>query len=366
MTTSTFPTLFAISKTGKIKTWTIETDEANIIVTHGQLLGKMQTITTVATPKNVGRANETTARVQATIEAQAKWLKQMDKKYRQTVSEAQVADSETLLPMLAHDYTKVGHRIKFPCYVSPKLDGLRCIAKVHDNGVVVFHSRGGKQYPVPEHLRAQLFNIYTMTGHTIYDGELYIHGMTLQNITSCVKKPNENTPNLTFLVFDLPSTLLWEARHDALSMLEEYCNADVNIVPNFYVRDEEEAREYMDSYLEDGFEGLMLRNVDGAYEWGNRSGDLQKWKDFQDIEALVESIEEDKLGEGVLLCRLASGVTVRCKMRGTHDSRSYSNMLFYIGSWINIRFQAFTDDGSLQFPVGTGLRNCDQNGQPLE
>lgn len=362
-----FPTLYAVSKSGKIKVWNVSTDGANVIVEHGQLGGKQQTMITTATPKNVGRANETTAEFQATLEANAKWVKQFDKKYRETTEEAQEAALETLLPMLAHDYTKVGHRISYPCYVSPKLDGLRCIAEVNFNQTdVTFHSRGGKTFPVPEHLKKEILYASGETGIMIFDGELYIHGMTLQNITSCVKKHNENTKDLVFCVFDVPSPKVWDERIEDLYSLCDYETEHFEVVTNDLVGNEKEARVLMNIYLAQGYEGMMLRNVGGKYEWGNRSGDLQKWKDFQDIEAKVISVSEDKLGEGKLLCRLQSGVEVECKMRGTHEYRLYSNMVGLIGSWVNIRFQAYTDAGSLQFPVATGIRECDNEGNPLE
>ena len=35
-------------------------------------------------------------------------------------------------PMLAHEFKKNKHKVKYPCIVQPKLDGIRCIATIKD------------------------------------------------------------------------------------------------------------------------------------------------------------------------------------------------------------------------------------------
>ena len=94
------PTLYAKASTGKIKQWSVWTEGDTIYVEHGQQGGKMQVKETVCKPKNVGRANETTAEEQAISEAKSKWKKQYDKDYRESVDEL----PESTLPNLAHKY----------------------------------------------------------------------------------------------------------------------------------------------------------------------------------------------------------------------------------------------------------------------
>ncbi|MGL5581564.1 MAG: hypothetical protein ACRDCE_11455, partial [Cetobacterium sp.] len=64
-----FPTLYTRTKTGKIQEWDIYTVEDEIHVIFGQQGGKKNTKVTKATPKNIGRANETKAFEQAWLEA---------------------------------------------------------------------------------------------------------------------------------------------------------------------------------------------------------------------------------------------------------------------------------------------------------
>lgn len=365
-----FTTLYGKAKSGKIKEWKIWTEGNEVVISHGYIDGKKSIKRTLCEAKNIGRSNATTPEQQAVLEAGARWKKQVDKCYRESPEECVVVGE--VLPMLAHDYTKVGHRMKYPCYVSPKLDGVRCIARITTDKVT-FISRGGKPYDVPQHLYEALQHLRFLMGaeQLILDGELYIHGKPLQDIVSCVKKHNSNTPKLEYWIFDIPIDEPWSVRMIDLelglgsSALDGYIPGLV-VVPNLIVNNEDEARVHLRSYMEEGFEGLMLRSPDGVYEFNHRSSGLMKWKEFQEIEALVVGVTEDRLGEGVLECILPNGISFECKMRGTHDTRVFSEQMKLVGNWITVRFQQYTKDGVPQFPVGVCVRECDAEGNPLE
>lgn len=366
-------TLYAVDKKGSYKEWSVETVGEKIFVRHGKLGGKIQEKVFIAKPKNVGRANETTAEDQAVAEAISRANKQFDKGYRKSLELADEASLEYRLPMLASDFTKVGKSIKFPCFVSPKLDGVRCIARVGDKYQVTLTSRGGKEYPVPPHIRMVLVNLKKATGISVFDGELYIHGLSLQNIVSAVKKPNENTADLQFWIFDIPTEEEFSVRNDKLEYLQNlFRNAGdafrriLKIVLNEVAENQQHAREFMNQWLEEGFEGMMLRNVDGMYEWNHRSRDLQKWKDFKDAEFKVFAYEEDNLGEAVFHMEIYENQSFKAKPRGTHEYRSVENVHTFLGKWVTVRYQQLTDDGIPQFPVIISVRDCDEKGLPLE
>lgn len=362
--------LYGKDTKGGIKEWSVEVSGNEVVVTHGKLGGKMQTKVTACSGKNIGRANETTPEQQAILEATSKYNKQLDKLYRHTIEELEEVGHQ--LPMLAHDYTKVGHRMVWPCYVSAKLDGVRCLAHISPDRIELV-SRGGKQYPVPSHLETQLKRLYELlepsTGTLVLDGELYIHGLPLQEIVSCVKKENDNTINLCFCVFDIPSDKVWSDRYTELLKIAKLATDDwllnIRVVENFIADDEEAAKSALQYFMEKGFEGIMLRNPNGTYLYNHRSSDLMKWKEFQDLEAKVIGVARDKLSEGILICKMKDGIEVRCKMRGTHSYRAYDNMMTLVGSWITIRYQQLTVDGVPQFPVGIAVRDCDEDGNPL-
>jgi len=52
---------------------------------------------------------------------------------------------------LAMDYKKRGHNIVYPCYVQPKLDGIRCLATRKGN-TITYTSRDEKEFPAVSHL----------------------------------------------------------------------------------------------------------------------------------------------------------------------------------------------------------------------
>lgn len=358
--------LFALDKSGKVKHWTVEVVDDTIIVRHGKLGGKMQAKTTQVKGKNIGKLNETKPHEQALKEAESKYNKQLDKCYRPTVEEAKNVGEA--LPMLAHNYLQQGHRIVYPCDVSPKLDGLRCIAEVNGE-VVTLNSRGGKTYPCPEHIRSELVMVSRKTNIIKFDGELYEHGKALQDIVSSAKKPNEGTKNLEYHIFDVPLAMTpWSDRKHILELVSRSARKNIVVVGNVLVNNEESARIFLTRYMNEGYEGLMLRNLRGVYEYNHRSPNLQKWKLMEDAEALVLDVEEDLNGEGVLICQMAHNPEklFRCKMRGDHDYRLYSNQRNLISKWITYKYQALTNDGIPQFPVGLFERECDERGNPID
>lgn len=356
--------LFGVSKTGAVKHWIVETTGNLIKVYHGQHGGVMQEKLTVCKGKNVGRANETTPSQQAELEAQSKYNKQIDKGYRPTVADARNVGN--ILPMLAHNYLNHGHRIHYPVDVSPKLDGLRCLAIVDGDNVRLV-SRGGKTYPCPSTIEYELKIASQWMGRTVFDGELYLHGKKLQDIVSLARAGDKS---LQFHVFDIPSDNPWSVRCDDLCRLndasDENCFISVFSVPQLLVNNEEEAYEKMIHYINVGFEGIVLRNHDGMYEYNHRSADMQKWKLMQDLEALIINAEGDKNGEAVYTLELPDKKVFKCKMKGSHESRRIENAYMNVGSYMVVKYQALTKDGIPQFPVGKCLRECDENGNPLE
>ena len=392
--------LFALNKNSSYQQWRVCIDGDTVIVEFGKEGGKLQTKTTICKPKNVGRSNATTAEEQAVLEAQSKWDKQVRLGYR--MSKEELTDSPSKSPMLASDASKKSHMIKYPCYISQKLDGLRVLVTFDGNGEPVFNSRGNKTYPIQGTMVEQVKELRRLSGFDEFDGELYIHGLSLQKITSLAKKWRDvkskeyggfSSNDLEYHIFDVPSQLPfytesslsdgWEtptSRESALVQVDHIITDSLS-VPNEYeeiplsniqvvlgrtAEDEDTVKEFIGCYMSQGYEGTIIRNFEGKYEYGQRSNDLLKWKLFQDTEAEVVDVEEDKNGEGILICRDREGVIVRLKMKGTHQDRAYENQLKNIGKWVKFTFQARTEDDNYQFPVGVGLREVSPETKEVE
>ena len=181
-------TLYALNKDGSFQCWKVFIVGNQVVVEFGKVGGKKQQKVTTCEPKNVGRSNETTAEQQALAEAVSKWEKQVRLGYRDDTSKLE--QEENFSPMLAHDATKRSKSIVYPAYVQPKLDGVRALVTLDADGFPQFNSRGNKLYPVPldSELSEQVKSLSEHSGFDKFDGELYIHGLSLQKIVALAKK----------------------------------------------------------------------------------------------------------------------------------------------------------------------------------
>ena len=358
-------TLYGKDKNDGLKQWSVWTVEDHLFIEHGKLKGKMQLKEEVVEGKNQGRSNETSGSQQAELEAQSRINKQIDRGYRADKEDLQEIP---LLPMLASDYLKQGHRIKYPCAISPKLDGVRCLAIRHKDHVEL-KSRGGKPYAV-QHLQSNLEAM--MFEGEIWDGEIYYHGKYLEEITSAVKKVNDLTSHLSFIVFDVV-----DGENKFIDRLEQVDALRQSYAGEQYVKflkydiahNEEDMKSLHKDYVSLGYEGAMIRNMIGVYESGKRSADLQKYKEFLDSEFKITGVLEDRNGNAVFqvwddLAQAHFNVTY-----GDFEQRKYqlAHPDEFVGKWLTVKYQArFKDSKLVQFPTGVCIRDCNEEGEPLE
>lgn len=388
-----FPTLYGEASTGKTKVWSIKVRDASglgeIIVEHGYADGKKQVNTKVIdSGKNIGKKNETTAVQQAVSEARATWQKKKDAGYIEAAagaggvvsggkggggsgsgevagvaaSRAKATTDEVPLPMLALDFNKRGGSIKFPCYVQRKYDGTRCVAVP---GAGLF-SRNRKKYPHMGHI---LEEIKSLPASLVLDGELFSKELTFQDIVGLVKretlKPGdaEKQLKIELHVYDIISDAPYEDRKGRLEALfARFKFKYLKMVATEVCESKEKVKEIHDRYVEDGYEGLMLRNKDGLYKVGQRSSDLQKFKMFEDSEYEITGFASGTgVEEGCVIweCKTKSGQKFMCRPRGTREERVelYENGKSYIGKMLNVRYQELSNDGIPRFPVGIGVRD---------
>lgn len=350
-------TLYGKDKSGKFKQWSIWTVEDSLFIEHGQEGGKLQLKEEKVKGKNIGRSNETSDSEQAEFEANSRINKQVDKGYRVDKNEL---EELPLLPMLANDYLKQGHRIKYPCYASAKLDGVRCLAICTEEGIIL-KSRGGKLYDV-KHIIAQLQGI--MKIGQVWDGELYIHGKYLEEIVSAVKKPNAMTNEISFRIFDVVSEEVFEDRITNLKYIEDILYESkiysVDVLPYEYIKSESEMKDWHKMYVAQGYEGIMLRNEQGLYESGKRSADLQKYKEFLDEEFEIVAVGKDKNDNAVLCVFDPTAGETFTVCYGDFEERKnqLENWKSYIGKKLTVKYQTRYKDSKLpQFPTGVVIRD---------
>jgi DNA ligase 1 len=194
-------------------------------------------------------------------------------------------------PLSYPDYFR---KLQYPLLVSPKYDGIRCIIK---NGVAL--SRTGK--PLPSF---QVQQEFTNIDH--FDGELIVgnpRDTDVYNRTQSHVMSQDKPADISYYVFDYthPEFLYkpFYARTETLSYLFETLGnklvADIRLVKQMYIESEKELLEAEQKYLEEGYEGIMLRDPVAPYKNGRgtfREGIIYKLKRFTDDEAVVIGFKE--------------------------------------------------------------------------
>lgn len=374
-----YPTLYKKTSTGAIQQWKISvldqrgSDTAAVIFTeHGQVDGKIQTTSDIITEgKNIGKKNETAPKQQAESEAQSKWEKQKKKGYVESIEDAQNDKTDDLIeggvvPMLAQSFNKHGHKIKFPCYVQPKLDGLRCIAVIED-GAVTLWSRTRKPIDSCPHIVQELEAIFEGQ-NLILDGELYNHDYkaNFEKIVSLVRQeePDPEHYLVQYHIYDMVADSPFRDRYSTLRNWLEWQDqsSSLRLVETGVVQSEDGVMGFFDGFKGLGYEGAMLRNMDSKYV-NKRSYDLQKVKEFDDAEFDIIGIDEGRgklAGHvGAFRCRTEGGKEFLAKMSGeTIRLRDYFlNHSLWAGKRLTVQYQGLTGkEGVPRFPVGLRIR----------
>jgi DNA ligase-1 len=179
----------------------------------------------------------------------------------------------------------------YPVLASPKLDGIRCLIDAHG-------------LPVSRSLKP----IRNRTIHTALagsapglDGELIVGDPAASDVmrvtNSGVMSLDKDPGDWTFWVFDL-----WTRQASYRSVYEQlsgiiqarYPDSRIKWLPHFICYDAKELERYEQHWLDEGFEGAMVRNPDKAYKFGRstvREQGLLKMKRFIQEEAVVVSAE---------------------------------------------------------------------------
>ena len=362
-------TLFGIAKSGSVYQWRIyvvhnEDDTGTINIERGLIDGKKHvTQDTVLTGKNLGKANATTAVGQAIFNAESKRNKKLDDGYDYTIEGSRAKFNDLLKPMLAQSYEKHAKKLVYPCYAQPKLDGIRCLAR-RTGDTVTLYSRKGKILDLVPHINEALLAV--LNDGQCADGELYTHGWDFQKIVSAIKKTNENTPGIQYHIYDLPDmqdrSKSFVDRFNSFARGRISAAADCLVsVETPLIRTEEALMSYEDQCHNDGYEGVMARNIQSQYLFGYRSKDLLKVKRFLDDEYEIvdfthgTSIELECI---VFVCKTKDDQTFSVRPVGTHEERKvmYKNGASYIGKMLTVKFQELSNDGVPRFPVGLHIR----------
>jgi DNA ligase-1 len=177
--------------------------------------------------------------------------------------------------------------LRFPLLASPKLDGIRCL--ITEQGPVT-----RKLKPVPnKRLREFLASRPELIG---LDGELIFGSASDPNAmqaTSSAVMSHDGPLDVKFYVFDdftSPSTPFVQRLELARTKVQTAASSRVVFLEHHALPDSAELEAYEALQVEQGFEGVMLRDMWGDYKFGRstpREGLLLKLKRFDDAEAQI-------------------------------------------------------------------------------
>ena len=281
--------------------------------------------------------------------------------------------------------------------ITQKLDGVRCVAFVYDNGEVKFFTRNGQEYgEVPDVAEdlvkvAEVYareNLVTFRG-LAFDGELIAASKSLN--TGEVFRQTVSTANskgvkrgLVYHVFDVLSVesflagycsercvdrkakLRWAVTRSGVRWVE-----DVKVL--YCGKDQTEIEKWFAVAQANGWEGLMLNNAEAPYQ-SKRVKDLLKVKKFKTVDVRVVSVFE---GEGALAGTLGGvdvefGIdgktyTSKCGSGFTREQRDkyWAEPDLLIGKIVTLKcFEISADkDGvrSLRFPIWLDIIRFDKD-----
>ncbi len=162
--------------------------------------------------KNIGKSNETSPHQQAVSEANSLIVSKYSEGYFETKEEAE--NELVILPMLAKSYEDEKHKIDWNnCFIQPKLDGQRCLIIIK-NGTIKLISRDGKLITTMQHIINDLEYVWKdVTKDIIYDGELYVHGLSFQENMKLIKKVSKETSKVKFHCYDVINNEPFLTRH---------------------------------------------------------------------------------------------------------------------------------------------------------
>jgi len=357
---TTFPVLYSRTSKGAINTWRVWTEGSTIYTEWGQVGGKLQQSEFVCSPKNVGKANATTAEEQAVLEAESLHKKQLRKKYSPTLEQAE--NNSDIKPMLAKSWEDQKHKLVYPVFGQEKLDGLRAMAYLKD-GQVVLHSRGNKFYNLP-HVQEALASL--LKPGMVLDGELYRHGVSLQTINSLVRGHKKEATEIQYHIYDMVNDEPFSVRtktlqdlHDAWTVPNMWC--PIVLVNTVTLTSEDHVMQYQRGCVERGYEGCMVRSATGKYRYGYRSPDLLKCKTWRTEEFPILG---HKTGKGrfenvpMLVCGLPDGQTFDVTPTGTMEQRKelLNSIEQFVGMLYTVKFFDYSPKGVPLYPSGVSVR----------
>ena len=401
-----FKTLVSKDSKGKIRVVEIfyEGDETTRIYTiyryTGQFEGKLTT-----QPKIIVDKGKATRNIHEQVELQFNALVKgyKDKGYIELENEIDNYNSEELYqllgesptgtngvvkPMLAKQADKVTKTNIFnkKWIASRKIDGLRCIIYLGDDGKLHTSSRGATNYDSAMFeilTHPALIKLFKNNKGLMLDGECYHHGYTLQQINSIARtqKVAKDLEVLQFYWYDIvdlnnPFKSRLAKMKSIAEELKEYGSEigwepdrvfkenelRIQFVPQVEVNGWDNMMKLHNKYVSEGWEGLVIRDPERPYKPNGRTNDMIKIKVYKDDCFKVVGKEAGLRGseDMVFIMEMPDGRTFKAKPFGDREQKEEYWINFdkkYKGHIGECKFFYYSDDGIPLQPAFKAFRD---------
>lgn len=318
-----YPDFFRVGPDGVVRVWSISYNfrENKIVTRHGVLEGKIQVSDDMSVETN---SSGRSIHEQALLEINHRVEVNMRKGYYvgDTLSSFQSA--------MCGNKWKRGMKLEYPVALQPKLDGLRCIASRDRDGKIRYLSRSNKEYPhLGRIFDGEVEDLLRRIGKPVdLDGELYIHGLPLQTISSTVRSIKIASPHIESLTFCI---FTYRGTEDEPYFMRDNCirkawnpsYTKIVRTPQRIAHCEDDIIRITHDYVVDGYEGGMIYKPLAPYIQG-RTSNLLKVKEVEDDEGLVVGVIEGKgknKGLAILEVKIKSGTVVPMVPKFSHKQR---------------------------------------------
>lgn len=264
-----------------------------------------------------------------------------------------------------------------------KINGVRCIIgaiKTNDlfNPIrLTYRSREGTYWTpkltwmdevIKPEIKDDLLDAMLEEGACL-DGELYLPGYKVNDINSFVK--NEKLPQhyqLQYWCYDIAiDNMSYEARRKfrteninricyTFDTYDQHLNnkSKLILLPDVAICDIDDATRFRDKFISLGFEGLIVRDVSSAYQFGARNLAMLKYKRVDDAKFKIVDVVPE--GVRTTLCKLVlrndiNDELFECTLNFDHSRQEYilKNKEKYIGKYAFVEYRERSGVKSVPF-----------------
>lgn len=261
-----------------------------------------------------------------------------------------------------------GNKIKFPCIVQEKYDGVYCIACWRDGKVHIF-SRTGKEYLSLNHLKDELMTFMREVGRPLVIFEAYAYGVDQPTISGWCRDEQNQHPDIVAIVHDCLTIDEYFGKvktsytHRFSDMLV-FCQYDYLVFPDCIdAHDTIMIWELATQVWNDGGEGVIIRNPNAPYARGKRNNDLMKLKQSISYDLEVVDVAEGQ-GKyegmtGKLILRWKNGKTISVGSGLTDKERKafWEDKDSILGKIVEVTAMKESTEGVLREPRYKGIRH---------